>query len=274
MSGDSPAMKSDRLKYELPRLPLIGFGIDLLLGRPRSFVRDSRTVLAANPYPRRVEGLEHVPDVGPFVVLMNHYSRDGLHPYHCAMVVSAAVAERRRASLEIRWAMTSEWYGRRLGPIPIPSALYRIVFQRVARMYGLVVMPRRTSRAMGRAAALKRLARLMAEEPIGITPEARGSGRLVEPLEGSGLFLQSLSEQGVPLVAVAAWEEGDLLTVRFGPPFSLSVPKRGRREARDRLAREQVMVAIGRLLPREYWGAYAEAIERSLREDPGGAGPR
>lgn len=274
MSGNGPSSKDDRPKYEFPRPPLILFAIDLLLGRRRSFVRDSRTVLAANPYPRRVEGVEHVPEVGPFVLLMNHYSRKGLQPYHCAMVVSAAVAERRQASPEIRWAMTSEWYGRRLGPIPIPSALFRIVFQRVARVYGLVAMPQRTSRAMGRAAALRRLARLMAEEPIGLTPEAAGSGRLVEPLEGSGLFLQSLSERGIPFVPVAAWEEDALLTVRFGPPFSLSIPKRGQREARDRLAREQVMVAIGRLLPREYWGAYAEAIERSLQEEPGQAGTR
>ena len=39
------------------------------------------------------------------------------------------------------------------------------------------------------------------------------------------------------------------------------------REEADRLAREQTMIAVGRLLPREYWGVYAEAIERSLAED-------
>jgi hypothetical protein len=98
---------------------------------------------------------------------------------------------------------------------------------------------------------------------VGITPEARGSGRLVEPPRGSGLFLLALARRGVPFLPVAVWEEGTTLVFRFGPPFRLSVPEGQSREEADRLARERVMTAIGLLLPPDWWGEYAEAIARA-----------
>lgn len=250
-------------RYEFPRLPLVLFGFDLLLGRRRSFARDSKRVMEANRYSRRLEGLENAPAVGPFVLVMNHYNRVGLRPYHCAMAVSAALAHRRPGQPEVRWAFTSELYGQRIGPVPIPLGLMRWVFRRLARVYDLVVLPRREELAMARAAALRHLARALATSPVGLTPEAAGTGRLVEPPRGSGLFLASLARRGVPFLPVAAWEEGETLTIRFGEPFRLSDPQGSPRDERDRQAREQVMVAIGRLLPREFWGAYEAAIERS-----------
>lgn len=255
-------------KYEFPRPPLVGFALDLLLGRRRSFAHDSRRVMEANPYPRRIEGLDNVPAEGPFILTLNHYNRPGLRPYHCAMAISAALLERRPGQPEVRWAYTSELRGQRLGPVSFPLWLVRFVFRRVARMYDLVVLPRRDELVMGRAAALHRLAHALASAPIGLAPEAAGSGRLIEPPVGSGLLLMSLAAKGPPIVPAGVWEEGRTLCVRFGEPFRPSVPEELPRRERDRAAREQVMVAIGRLLPREYWGAYAEAIERAVQSSP------
>jgi len=252
--------------YKFPRLPLARFSLDLLLGRPRSFLKDSQTVMAANPYRRQVQGLDNVPSEGPFVLVSNHYTRRGLQVYHCGMFITTVIAERRPRSPDIRWVITSEWYGYRIGPIPIPVWLIRWVFRRVANMHGLVVMPRQASLAAGRAAVLRRIARIAQREPIGLMPEAGGSGVLREPLEGSGLFLQALSERGLPLVPAGVWEEDDTLTVSFGEPFALPLAKEGPRQEQDRQAREQVMVAVGRLLPPAYWGYYSEAIQRSLSE--------
>jgi hypothetical protein len=182
------------------------------------------------------------------------------------MFITTVIAERRPLSPDICWIITSEWYGYRVGPIPIPAWLIRWVFRRVGKVYGLMIMPRRASLAVGRAAVLRRIARIAQREPIGLMPEAGGSGILREPLEGSGLFLQALSERGVPLVPAGVWEEDDTLIVRFGQPFALSVAKEGSRQERDRQAREQVMVAVGRLLPPTYWGYYGEAIQRSLSQ--------
>jgi len=266
MSADTGPANLSPPNYEFPRLPLARFGLDVLLGRRRSFLKDSQRVMAANPYRRQVRGLENVPSEGPFVLVTNHYARRGLRVYHLAMFITTVIAERRPLSPDICWVITSEWYGYHVGPIPIPVWLIRWVFRQVGKVYGLVIMPRQASRAVGRAAVLRRIARIAQREPVVLMPEAGGSGILREPLEGSGLFLQALSERGLPLVPTGIWEEDDTLIVRFGEPFALSVAKEGPRQERDRRAREQVMVGVGRLLPPAYWGYYSEAIQRSLSE--------
>jgi 1-acyl-sn-glycerol-3-phosphate acyltransferase len=223
-------------------------------------------VMAANPYPRQVLGLDNVPSEGPFVLVSNHYTSRSVQVYQCGMFITTVIAEHRPLSPDIRWVITSEWYGYHIGLIPIPVWLIRWVFRRVAKVYGLVVMPRKASLAMGRAAVLRHIARITQREPIGLMPEAGGSGILREPLEDSGLFLRALSARGLPLVPTGMWEEDGTLIVRFGEPFALSVGKEGSRQEQDRRAREQVMVAVGRLLPPAYWGYYREAIQRSLGE--------
>jgi hypothetical protein len=51
------------------------------------------------------------------------------------------------------------------------------------------------------------------------------------------------------------------LTVSFDAPFHIDVPRGAPRAEKERLASQQVMVAIGRLLPKELWGVYAAAIQ-------------
>ncbi len=257
-----------RPHYEYLRLRLLPhlvmFGLSLLFGWRRSFARDGALLMAVNPFPRRVEGIENVPETGRFVLVMNHFDRPGLHPYHCAMMVSCFLKQRRPAAPEVRWTFTSELHGRRIGPIPIPLPLIRWTFRRIARVYNLVVMPRREELVMGRAAALRTLLKALNEAPIGITPEARGSGRLVEPPRGSGLFLLSMARRGVPFLPVAVWEDDSTLRFRFGRPFALSLPEGLPRAEADVLARERVMTAIGVLLPPDWWGEYAEAVAQAL----------
>ena len=250
--------------YEAPRRTILRFALDVLAGRSRSFARDSREVLDANPYPRRIEGIECVPTDGAFIVVMNHYNRPGLRPYHCAMAISAALAERRRGSPEIRWAFTSEYRDRGIGPVPIPPALFRWAFARMSRVYGFVALPRRETLIMSHAVALRRLARHLETAPVGLTPEGLlAADGLVEPPAGNGRLLALLARKGVPLQPVAAWEDGTTLVVRFGEPFLPSRPGEGDPDDLDRYVRDEAMVAIGRLLPRRYWGAYNDRILRS-----------
>lgn len=65
---------------------------------------------------------------------------------------------------------------------------------------------------------------------------------------------------------MASWPDGPTLVVRFGEPFRIAQPSGAPRDEQDRQAREQVMVAIGRLLPRAYWGAFAYAIAEAAGE--------
>jgi 1-acyl-sn-glycerol-3-phosphate acyltransferase len=248
-------------QYEMPRLAIARFVLDALVGRPRSFARDAREVLDANPYARTIVGLEHVATDGPLIVVMNHFNRPGLRPYHCAMVVSAVLAERLAGGPEVRWAFTSEYRDRKIGPVPIPPAVFRWAFSRIARTYDFVALPRQEMLVMNRALALRQLARRLAVGPIGLAPEGLlASDTLVEPPPGTGRFLQLLANGVIPLLPVAAWEEDSALTVRFGEPFHLPPADALSRAERDRLARDEVMIAIGTLMPRRYWGVYDARI--------------
>lgn len=271
--------------YHFPRLGLAGWTIDLVRGRRRSFYRDSeRTLAHVRPEPR-VENDHLIPAEGTFIVVPNHYERPGLRLHFAGMLVSRTIGRRRPQAPEVHWVITSEWYGRRLGPIPVPTGVWRWIFRRVANMYGFVVMPRQEERVMGRAAALVRLAAYarggpsQPPESIGLMPEALGRGRLIEALPGTGAFLKSLSDRGIPILPVALFEREAVLHAVFGEPFRLEVGGAGDAREVDAAAREQVMVAVGRLLPQEYWGFYADAIRRSLesaategREPGGGRG--
>jgi hypothetical protein len=133
-----------------------------------------------------------------------------------------------------------------------------------------VVMPRPAEKVMARAAALRQaLGYAIGRgdrpgEPLGLTPEALGKGVLIEAVPGVGLFLKALGDRGLPLLPVGLFERDGALTAVFGPAFSLELPAAADQQTLDRQAREQAMVAIGRLLPREYWGFYAEAIGKAV----------
>ncbi len=254
--------------YRIPLTGLAAFAVSLLLGRRRSFARDAATVMEFNRrLPRRIEGLTNVPERGSFVLVMNHFSRRGLRPYHCAMVVTAAIAARRPHDPEVRWAFTSEYVDVRLGPVIVPRWFLRWLFRRIARTYGFTIIARRRERVMERAAALRELAHALMRGPIALTPEGLESrGRLIVPQPGTGLFLASLGRRGAPLLPVGVWEEDDgTLRVRFGEPWTLSLPPGLEREEEDRRAITEVMLAIARLLPPDWRGAYREAVEREER---------
>jgi len=263
MKPGHPLRPATPSRYDFPRPELASLGVHLLFGWRRSLLRDCQTFLRTNPYPRRVEGIDHVPQAPPFVLVANHYGRAGLRPYHSGLVLTGLLAQARPDVPHIRWVITSEWFGRRLGPVPIPSSLYRWTFRRVAKVYRAAIMPRRAGEVVARAAVLRDIVRALQREAVGLMPEAGGSGTLRQPLEGSGLFLHSLARRGVPVIPVGLWDDGDTLVVSFGPPLALAPAGEDRLE-QDRSASEQMMVAIGRLLPERQWGAYSEAIRRSL----------
>ena len=268
---DSDAPTAIHKTHHFPRLLLIKIALGLLPGFRRSAAADSPRILRVNPPPPRVIGLENLPVEGPFVIVANHYERPGLPTYFAGMAVCAAVAERRPASPETSWIITSEWTGRHFGPMRVPVWLPRWAFSRVGVIYGFIPMPQRDEKTAGRANALRQALAVVNPpaagetrrhngQAVALTPEAGGKGTLVEAMPGSGLFLEMLTKRGAPLLPVGFYEEGEHLIVKFGEPFRLRRERRADREEQDRLVREQVMVAIGRLLPREMWGYYAEAI--------------
>lgn len=246
--------------YHLPFLGLLRFAPYFFLAHTRSFARDGRTVIAANPHLLRVEGLDNVPRQGPFILAMNHYNRRGLRPQICAFIISAKVAAVRPGEPELSWVFAEELERFIYAPLPVPRWLMRWMFRRAARVYGHVALPRAWRSPLARAAALRRVARKLRTAPVGMTPEGGGPGVLRAPPAGSGLLLLSLSRRGAPLLPVGVYEDdGGTLTIRFGPTFHLSPRPAGSNEAQDQLATEAVMTAIARLLPEKWQGEYRKA---------------
>lgn len=254
-----PAQKG----YRLPPSYIIRFAVAALTGRRREVGRDAAAVLARSGLRCRIDGAERIPTRGPFVLIANHYERPGLKVFWGGMLLTAAVWERRGQSP--RWLMTSEWYNYRLGPVPVPVWLLRWLFRRLASVYGLVIVPRARERGVGRAAALRAVLEAVATDPrpIALFPEGIGTGRLLRPPEGVGLLLLALAERGVPCLPAGLYEEEEgTLVARFGEPFLAQAA--GEKEERFRRARDEAMLAIGRLLPRGLWGDYTADLQRLL----------
>lgn len=263
MSGSGAREERYRLRISY----ILRFALAVLLGRKRDLGPDARgTLESARPRPKAI-GEENIPAEGPFVFVANHYERPGLKVFWGGMLAATTIYERRRSHRTLRWLMTSEWYNFRLGGlIPIPVWLLRWLFRRIANVYSLVIVPRAARRGVGRASAVRSILGVLRAEgdPIGLYPEGTGEDVLREAMPGVGLFLLSLSRRGVPVLPCGIYEEEGVLTARFGPLFSLQTPETEDRKQRDALAREQLMVHIGALLPRPMWGPHAEAIERLL----------
>jgi 1-acyl-sn-glycerol-3-phosphate acyltransferase len=258
--------------YRLRTSLILRFIWAVLRGRTRNLAADvEATLMAARPQPHALND-QHIPPEGAFVLVANHYERPGLKVFWGGMLASHAVAQRRTSQKSLRWLMTSEWYNFRLGPLPVPVWALRWLFRRLARVYGLVIVPRAPERGVGRAAALRTILNVVRDrqEAIGLYPEARGTGRLIEPMPTVGSFLLSLSSRGIPLLPVGIFEEEGRLIASFGPLFSIQVSRSAAKEERGRLASEQVMVAIGRLLPRDLWGVYGPTIEEVLAQERAG----
>jgi len=265
MSENEKPAESYPLRFSL----ILRFIWSTLWGRRRDLPADIAAALEAVRPPPQARNGHHVPAEGPFVLALNHYERPGLKVFWSGCLASHAVAQRRVRDKAVRWLMTSEWYNARLGPIPVPVLLWRWLFRRLGRVYGLVIVPRAAERGVGRAAALRTILNIVrgSEEPIGLFPEAVGTGRLIQPPPGLGSFLLLLSSHGLPILPAGAFEEEGRLTLSFGPPFHIDVPRGASRAEKERLASQQVMVAIGRLLPEELWGVYAAAIQEVLQPE-------
>ena len=254
-------------RYRLRYSYFFRFLLATLLGHRRDLAPDINAILERFRPPPRVIDDQHIPPEGPFVLVTNHYERPGLRVYWGGMAITAAVYGRRRSGRSLHWLMTSEWYNFRLaGLIPVPVWFLRLLFRRIARVYGLVIVPRSPQRVAGRATAMRAIMEVLdrQREPIALYPEGTGGEALIEALPGTGLFLYSITRRGIPILPAAVFETDGVLTIRFGPPFAIQLPQGVDKRQRDRLARDQVMSHIGRLLPEHMRGPYTLAVEQLL----------
>lgn len=242
--------------YRLGFRFLARFIVHMLLGRRRPYSRDAEELLGRAAVPPLIRGEEQIPASGALVIAANHYQRRGLWVGWGTLL--ASIAATRRRGQEVRWVMAGEFRGRLVGPIPWPAPGLRWIFGRIAATSGHILMPTADDMSHGRARAVREMLRTLREGgAVGLLPEGRNTpgSVLCQPEPEVGRLLLELGRRGARVAPVGLYEEDGALVVAFGPPVDLPT---GRSEEAALAARDVVMRAIARLLPRELRGAYGE----------------
>ena len=239
--------------YRVPLPTIIRLGRAMLRRGQTSLLRDSADIVAAARPAPHLEGEANIPARGPFVAVANHCQRRGLWIGFPSALLTRAVADRRPGEPPLHWAIVAEtrlWGGR----LPVPGTAW--AYHQVARCYEMVELPAAGRAVAGRAAALKRLARLALPpprgrgEPIAIYPEGEAgtAAGLGPALPGTGSFLLLLAAARVPALPVGFAEVEGRLQARIGEPFLLAPAGRDRAR-QDELARAEVMSRIAAVVP-------------------------
>ena len=249
-------MTYPRYSYPLRLAP--GLLANVLFSGRRSFRSDGLACMERLKPPLQVLGAEHIPPVGPCLITFNHYYRPGFNAWWMALALSATVPA------DIHYIMTGEltypgkWYA------PLGMAGSRWLLKRFSRIYGFTSMPPMPPRPQdvkSRAFAVRQALSFARNHPqafIGLAPEGgdQPGGRLNRPPSGAGRFILLLAELEFPLLPLACYEEQGSLCLRFGEPYTLTVPAALPADQKDRLSAGMVMQAIAPLLPGRLRGEF------------------
>jgi 1-acyl-sn-glycerol-3-phosphate acyltransferase len=235
----------------------------ILFKHRRSFGVDARACLALLRPALVVEGKQYIPAHGPCLITVNHYARKGFFAWWLALAISAIVPA------EIHWITTSAWvYPDRLRSLTI-TPVTRWLLKRIAQVYDFTPMPPmppKEAEVTARAQAVRRVLAYVHRTPqaiIGLAPEGRdfapadgNPAVLGVPPPGLGRFVMLLSQQGLDIVPVAAYETQGAFCLNFGAPYRPHLPAGLSPEERDRWLSRLVMEHIAAQLPPGLRGAY------------------
>jgi len=229
--------------------------LSLLLGSQRDFREDSRRLVERMQPKPELRGMENIPQYGPFLVTMNHYSRPGFLIVWAVMAISSALPHNSI------WLMTNAWTKRSGTPGDwLQTRLSKVILTRIAKVYGMVstpAMPPVAEETAERALSLRKLMKMLHEQPgaiVGLAPEGMDfpGGQLGKPAEGTGKMIWHTCQWLKQLVAVGVFEKNGQLVIQFGKPYRLSVTRYA--NDLDEKVIRQVMGRIAAQLPREMPG--------------------
>ncbi len=245
-------------KYVLPARFIIQAITAIILRDRRSFKNDARLALSGKHPPLKIIGKENIPQAGPCLILMNHYSRPGYIPIWSAFSISSLLP------MESHWLMTYAWTSPNKFWDTYKRRLTRIVFTSICRVYGFIPMPPMppdprevTERALA-VRSLMALARRNLPIAIGMAPEGRDFPNAVLgwPPSGTGRLLEQLFKTIENVIPVGVYEENDQQVVHFGKPILLKKKEYSNDEEEDSDISGQVMKAIASLLPEHLRGDF------------------
>lgn len=251
------------LRYRFPLRWAFSMGRDMLLDRPRSFRADCALAVRSLPMRPKIEGREHVPREGPFIVVANHYQRRDLWVGFCGGLLCDALWS-VRDDLRCRFVVTDRAL---LDGATVP--LTRGLFARVARVWDMIlVTPPETLDANAtdtRRHALRACLDALRGDTgrstcLIILPEGvRGDTRGLKPAAaGSGRSLLALAATGAPLLPAAVCEDSDgALHLRIGTAWHPAPPRDLPKAQLDAWAADDALRRVAALLPEHLRGAYA-----------------
>lgn len=254
------------LRYRFPLRWAFSMGRDMLLDRPRSFRADCALAVRSLPMRPKIEGREHVPREGPFIVVANHYQRRDLWVGFCGGLLCDALWS-VRGDLRCRFVITDRAL---LDGATVP--LTRAIFARVSRVWDMILVTPAEALDAGAEASRRHALRACLQALRGegrcstcliISPEGvRGNTRgLRRAAAGSGRSLLALAATGAPLLPAAVYEEpGGALRLSFGPAWHPSPPRDLPKAQLDAWAGDAALRRVAALLPAYLRGGYTEAI--------------
>ncbi len=225
-----------------------------------SFYKEAQEAVSRVSPPVKILHKENIPSSGPSLLTVNHYYRPGFGAWWIAMSIAASLP------VESHWMMASAWTypNRLLGKQR--EAITHWAFIRVARILGLTSMPPMPPRPediVARAEAVRQVLTYTRRHPqaiVGMAPEGGDSpgGILAMPASGVGRFIFHMAQQGLRIIPVGAYEEGDQFILHFGEAYELHVLETVSRADRDSFVCEIVMRKIAGLLPERLRGGFGE----------------
>lgn len=233
--------------YRLTPLGIAELSASIFFNFPRrSLGKDAIRLLDMYQPRPTLSGIELLPRDEPFVIVANHYHRNGLWIGWIGALLCEAISAFRPVDVPIRIVVTDR-QRIQIGERSLTLPLSGLFLRRITKLWGMIRMPSDPKNTIGRATVLKHLLRLLASgEPILFFPEGdRGSAAgLVEALPGTGTFL-ALASRRARIIPVGFWEEGPRLCGQVGTALTLD-------SSDDTTLRQQVIASIKHLLPTSF----------------------
>jgi hypothetical protein len=233
---------TSQIRYKVPWDLVFGLTNHIRRGTSTDVDAFTRGVVSRMHPPPVYEGLEHLPADPRFLLVANHYQREGLWILHSASAVTQAIRQHYgEGDPPVRWVVTANWPRWRIGPWSFPSP-GDLILPRVARALHCYSIPfsgkdpKRTARSLRR---ILQQARTL-DRPVGLFPEgvAGSAGHLTDPLPGVDRFVLQMARMGIPAVPCGISEKGRFL-IRFGrlvTAFELTQSPDAAREMMRRVA--------------------------------------
>ena len=159
--------------YLFPKKLVIEIILFLLKNKKRRITFDSLRAISGVLTQIQVIDENNIPNEGPGLVTLNHYSRPGFSMVWAALGISAQLPEK------YLWLMTSAWTNCTWGVDQLRMEITRVLYKRLAGIYGFITtppMPPAPDELAERALSIKKVIRFNYENPqmiLCIAPEGQ-----------------------------------------------------------------------------------------------------